>query len=222
VSCERIKRIQSSGVKPIQSNENSHSALLSDVDKWCLEGFEDEETESFTNAQSLTSESTEDMVESNHLFTSKARSADVLRQRKLKKQRLRLAAEKFNEKPLNHDWVRFAADLSLLPKIPIGTEPTSGGAGAGLCDARNIALFLKSTPGLGKTQIGEYLSRGPWDKYPFHAEVLKEYVNTFDYGSTSFVEALRLFLGQFRLPGEARCIDRLMEAFSTRILVFWE
>lgn len=30
----------------------------------------------------------------------------------------------------------------------------------------------------------------------------------------AFDKALRLFLGHFRLPGEAQCIDRLMEAFA--------
>lgn len=32
--------------------------------------------------------------------------------------------------------------------------------------------------------------------------------------------ALRVFLGQFRLPGEAQCIDRLMEAFAGRLFQY--
>lgn len=39
----------------------------------------------------------------------------------------------------------------------------------------------------------------------------------FDFGGMSFSGALRLFLSRFRLPGEAQCIDRLMEAFATRL-----
>mmetsp|Transcript_20608 Transcript_20608/g.29575 ORF Transcript_20608/g.29575 Transcript_20608/m.29575 type:complete len:1961 (+) Transcript_20608:126-6008(+) len=243
---------------------------LSDVDRWCLEGDDDDndsphspvselnkklpskltvESSSGTEmirtgsvsrstgdlreavvrpvqmVRSVTDESTSPSVdeedESEFIHLARAKTAEILRQRKLKKQRLRLASEKFNEKPLSSDWVRFAADLSLLPKIQIGAESTGGGAGAGLCSAKDIAEFLKNTPGLGKTQVGEYLSKGPADKYPFHAEVLKEYVNTFTFSSsTSFVDALRNFLGHFRLPGEAQCIDRLMEAFAGRIFSF--
>ena len=48
------------------------------------------------------------------------------------------------------------------------------------------------------------------------------YVNTFDFGNgsnCSFDKALRTFLGSFRLPGEAQCIDRLMEAFATKLFL---
>eukprot|EP01034_Spumella_vulgaris_P022368 gene22368-28490_t len=85
-----------------------------------------------------------------------------------------------------------------------------------LADARSVAEFLRYTPGLGKTQIGEYISKGPHDLYPFHKEVLHEYVKLFDFSgaNSSFDKALRMFLGHFRLPGEAQCIDRIMEAFA--------
>lgn len=33
----------------------------------------------------------------------------------------------------------------------------------------------------------------------------------------NFDSALRLFLGQFLLPGEAQCIDRIMEAFAGKL-----
>lgn len=35
-----------------------------------------------------------------------------------------------------------------------------------------------------------------------------------DESNSAFDKALRLFLSSFRLPGEAQCIDRIMEAFS--------
>jgi len=51
--------------------------------------------------------------------------------------------------------------------------------------------------------------------------VLCEYVNTFDFSKNSSIDnALRVFLGYFRLPGEAQCIDRLMEAFASRLFEF--
>lgn len=227
-SCEQMNQYKLSVQSSTPTAVKQNSDTLSDVDKWCLEGVEEEDEDIHTNSQSklfspLTpnSANSEDDFDLDLLVSARAKSAEILRQRRLKKQRMRLAAEKFNEKPLGHEWVRFAADLSLLPKIQIGMEANSKGAGAGLCEARHIAQFLKTTPGLGKTQVGEYLSRGPVDKYPFHAEVLQEYVNTFDFSpSTSFVEALRIFLGHFRLPGEAQAIDRLMEAFAARVFAF--
>jgi golgi-specific brefeldin A-resistance guanine nucleotide exchange factor 1 len=144
----------------------------------------------------------------------------VLRQRKLKKQRLRLAAEKFNDKPLKSEWIKFALELGILqPYSNASPKHDSKTESPPLADAKSVAKFLKNTPGLGKTQVGEYLSKGPPDIYPFHAEVLKAYVATFDFSGkySSFDKALRTFLGHFRLPGEAQCIDRLMEAFAGKL-----
>jgi hypothetical protein len=155
------------------------------------------------------------------LALARSKTAEVLRQRKLKKQKLRMVSEKFNEKSLSGEWIRFASELGLLP--PISATAEEGKGGANLVSAKAIAKFLKSTSGLDKSKIGEFISKGPKDLYPYHAEVLKEYVNTFDFSSNSkthagaFVKALRTFLGSFRLPGEAQCIDRLMEAFANRL-----
>ena len=49
---------------------------------------------------------------------------------------------------------------------------------------------------------------------------MRHYVDTFDFGAGSkctFDKALRTFLGSFRLPGEAQCIDRLMESFASKL-----
>lgn len=42
---------------------------------------------------------------------ARSKTTEILRQRKLKKQRLHLAAEKFNEKPLKADWIHFSLGL---------------------------------------------------------------------------------------------------------------
>ena len=127
------------------------------------------------------------------VLQSRARHAELLRQRKLKKQKYKLAAEKFNKKPLKSDWVRFAMDLGILEPTPpaatsvgseelaksdlklVVTEPLTG------IDAAAIARFFRRTPGLGKTEVGEYISKGPPEQYPFNALVLREYVKTFDF-----------------------------------------
>ena len=105
----------------------------------------------------------------------------MLRQRKLKKQRLKMIAEKFNEKPLKADWIDFASDLNLMPKSCVDSFNKFNTKGANFspdeiqlfqADAKSIATFLKVTPGLGKTQIGEFISKGPKDLYPFNNMVI--------------------------------------------------
>lgn len=161
-----------------------------------------------------------------------------MRQRKLKKQRLRIAAEKFNSHPLKTEWIRYALELNLVSYAKQHLIHNNSGVKSSntsnlgmssskydkndflnTIDPSSVAKFLRNTPGLGKTQIGELISKGPPDIYPFHAALLKEYVGTFDFHGkyASFSNALRLFLGHFRLPGEAQCIDRIMEAFAHRL-----
>ncbi|CAM9376279.1 unnamed protein product, partial [Discosporangium mesarthrocarpum] len=131
------------------------------------------------------------------LEQARARTAEVLQQRKKMKRRLSLAAERFNTG--EKGWLEYAQELGLL-KTPATPH----------C----VAKFLKETVMLDRSMLGEYLSKGPQERYPFNAEVLKEYVKLFHMSDKSFVNALRAFLKEFRLPGEAQCIDRLMEAFA--------
>ena len=137
-------------------------------------------------------------------WLSKARhhTSLALRERKLRKRRIAKAAVEFNEQSKDKVWIAAIERLGLLP-----TPAT----------AKSIASFLYSTPKLDKTKIGLYLSKGPKEKYPFHSEVLDCFASLFNFHGMSFSEAMRTFLGSFRLPGEAQCIDRLMEAFATRL-----
>ncbi|KAJ3348250.1 Protein transport protein sec71 [Entophlyctis luteolus] len=79
-------------------------------------------------------------------------------------------------------------------------------------DVQTVAAFLKNTSGLSKAGIGSYL--GEID--PFCVKVMHAFVDTLDFTGVGFVEALRMFLQTFRLPGEAQKIDRLMEKFADR------
>ncbi|CAM9476739.1 unnamed protein product, partial [Sphacelaria rigidula] len=119
------------------------------------------------------------------LERARARTAEVLQERKKMKRRLGLAAERFNTG--SKGWLEYAQELALIP------TPATPAA---------TAMFLKRTVMLDKSMLGEYLSRGPPDKYPFNAKVLEEYVKLFDMREKTFVEALRAFLKEFRLPGE--------------------
>ncbi len=44
----------------------------------------------------------------------------------------------------------------------------------------------------------------------------KQYIQTFDFRGMKLVDALRLFLESFRLPGESQKIERLVETFAAR------
>ncbi|KAI0494704.1 hypothetical protein KFK09_024847 [Dendrobium nobile] len=75
-----------------------------------------------------------------------------------------------------------------------------------------IAVFLKSTPGLNKAFIGDYL--GEREGLPL--KVMHAFVDSFEFQGMDFDEAIRSFLQGFRLPGEAQKIDRIMEKFAQR------
>jgi brefeldin A-inhibited guanine nucleotide-exchange protein len=67
-------------------------------------------------------------------------------------------------------------------------------------------------------QIGDFVG----ERDDFNIAVMHAYVDQVDFSSinksrnTAFLDALRIFLGSFRLPGEAQKIDRLMEKFAQR------
>ncbi|XP_020576341.1 brefeldin A-inhibited guanine nucleotide-exchange protein 2-like [Phalaenopsis equestris] len=76
--------------------------------------------------------------------------------------------------------------------------------------AEEIASFLKSTSGLSKILIGDFLG----EREEFSLKVMHAYVDTFDFHGMEIDEAIRAFLHGFRLPGEAQKIDRIMEKFA--------
>ena len=177
---------------------------------------------------------------------ARVRDAEVLRQRKLYKQQLRLIADTFNDRPLKPDWLKLAVSKKMVEpacaeeveihvkedatmatafalavekgaRPPVRVEKSDRALSA-VANARSVALFLKNTYGLGKSQVGEFISKGPAEAYPFHQLVLREYVRSFTFPpGYGFAESMRAFLGHFRMPGEAQCIDRLLEAFAAHL-----
>ena len=76
-----------------------------------------------------------------------------------------------------------------------------------------IAAFItRYCQDLDKTQTGDYLGEGK----DFNIAILHAFVDTNQFTEIDFIAALRGFLGQFRLPGEAQKIDRIMEKFAER------
>ncbi|KIM60207.1 hypothetical protein SCLCIDRAFT_962166 [Scleroderma citrinum Foug A] len=78
----------------------------------------------------------------------------------------------------------------------------------------DIARFLLTADGLSKSMIGGYLGEG--DKK--NLAVMHAFVDFLDFRTLGFLDALRLFLQKFRLPGEAQKIDRFMLKFAERYL----
>ena len=138
----------------------------------------------------------------NWLSNARMHTSLALRERKLHKRRIAKAVVYFNERSKDKEWIEESQRLGILPTH---VTPSS------------IATFFYTTPNLDKVKVGLYLSKGPKEIHPFHANVLKCFASLFDFRGMSFSEALRVFLGSFRLPGEAQCIDRLMEAFAVRL-----
>jgi brefeldin A-resistance guanine nucleotide exchange factor 1 len=66
-------------------------------------------------------------------------------------------AERFNSDESLKKFIPFAQELDLLP-FPVA-------------DGASVASLLKTTPGLDKAQVGQFIGKGPPDKYPLHATV---------------------------------------------------
>jgi Sec7-like guanine-nucleotide exchange factor len=76
----------------------------------------------------------------------------------------------------------------------------------------DIVNFFKTVPSLDKTLIGDYLG----EDVEINKEVLYEYIDSYEFTNMNFVEAIKLMLSGFRLPGEGQKVDRIMEKFGEK------
>lgn len=77
-------------------------------------------------------------------------------------------------------------------------------------NASAVAHWLLHEEGLGRGMIGEYL--GSPDK--FNLAVLEHYVKIQQLHVLPFIQAMREFLSNFRIPGEAQKIERILDVFA--------
>lgn len=112
---------------------------------------------------------------------------------KAHKSTLEAAVAEFNRKP--EKGVNYLVEYKLVDR-----------------NAKAVAQFLRTAPGLNKTMIGDYL--GQHEDFPL--SVMYAYVDDFNFSGLKFDQAIREFLKGFRLPGEAQKIDRIMEKFAER------
>ncbi|XVF44672.1 hypothetical protein PTKIN_Ptkin02bG0142900 [Pterospermum kingtungense] len=127
-------------------------------------------------------------------MNSELSDAATLEQRRAYKIELQKGVSLFNRKPSKG--VEFLINMK-----KVGNSP------------EEVAFFLKNnTTGLSETMIGDYLG----EREEFALRVMHAYVDSFNFKSMDFGEAIRFFLRGFRLPGEAQKIDRIMEKFAER------
>lgn len=76
----------------------------------------------------------------------------------------------------------------------------------------SIAKWLSEAEGLDLAAVGDYLGEGD-EK---NIATMHAFVDELDFSKKSLVDALRVFLQKFRLPGEGQKIDRYMLKFAER------
>ncbi|OBA14432.1 uncharacterized protein OGAPODRAFT_42654, partial [Ogataea polymorpha] len=82
-----------------------------------------------------------------------------------------------------------------------------------ISDVSEVSKFLFEKSGrIDKKKLGELLAK------PSNTELLKEFVKLLDFRNLRPDEALRMLLNNFRLPGEAQQIERIVEAFNERYI----
>eukprot|EP00117_Sycon_ciliatum_P033498 scpid49648/ scgid25767/ IQ motif and SEC7 domain-containing protein 3 len=77
-------------------------------------------------------------------------------------------------------------------------------------DASSVANWLLHESGVSRWAIGEYLGC----PNSFALDVLEHYVSVQKLYKYSFVLAMRNFMSNFRIPGEAQKIERILEVFA--------
>ncbi|CAF3574167.1 unnamed protein product [Rotaria sordida] len=120
-------------------------------------------------------------------------SQDDLKKMKHDKKLFRQGTELFNQNP--------SSGLKFLQENNLLSNPL---------DINEIVKYLKDNPLLDKKTIGDYLSNRK------NIHVLEQYVKTFNFEDMRIDEALRIYLSEFRLPGEAPLIGVLLEHFAAR------
>ncbi|KAL8699180.1 MAG: hypothetical protein Q9224_001529 [Gallowayella concinna] len=129
---------------------------------------------------------------------SKPRTEGYPDRKELQEQRARKkivirGAARFNEHP--------KSGIAFLASQGIIDDPDN---------AHSVASFLRGTTRISKTVLGDFLSKKA------HDQLLRAFMDLFDFNGKRVDEALRELLNSFRLPGEAPLIERIVEVFSEK------
>lgn len=116
-----------------------------------------------------------------------------LREQHARKKVVIRGATKFNESP--------RAGIAYLASQGIIDDPDN---------AHSVASFLRGTTRISKAVLGDFLSKKT------NEQLLRAFMDLFDFNDKRVDEALRELLNSFRLPGEAPLIERIVEVFSEK------
>jgi len=127
------------------------------------------------------------------------------------------AAKQANDEAANFDDKRKEKHIIVKGLEMFADNPSSGVkyfVSKGYCEmtAASVAKFFHEFKGLGKNSIGQYIGRSK----TFNKEVLNAFTDYLDFEAASYIEAIRMFLNAFRLPGEAGMIVPIMEKFAEK------
>lgn len=75
-----------------------------------------------------------------------------------------------------------------------------------------VGRFLRECRRLNKAVLGQFLAR------PANQEILEHFIKEFDFSHMRMDEALRTFLCSFRLPGESRQIELIIDKFAAQFM----
>jgi brefeldin A-resistance guanine nucleotide exchange factor 1 len=75
---------------------------------------------------------------------------------------------------------------------------------------RHIAQFLQGSARIDKKVLGDFISKGQ------NQDILREFIDAFDFAGLRTDEALRQLLYTFRLPGESQLIERIVTVFCQK------
>ncbi|KAH8688058.1 hypothetical protein BGZ61DRAFT_452678 [Ilyonectria robusta] len=120
-------------------------------------------------------------------------SPDALKEQRRRKKIITKGANMFNEKP--------KAGLGYLE---------AQGIIENAADPVAVAKFLKGTSRVSKKVLGDFLSKRG------NEEILKAFMDVFEFSGKRVDEALRLLLESFRLPGESPLISTIVERFAEK------
>lgn len=111
-----------------------------------------------------------------------------------RKQRETLVADTFNKSP--KDGVKAMIEQKLVKD---DSPP-------------EIGRFLRECRRLNKAVLGQFLAK------PANQEILGYFIQEFDFSNMRMDEALRSFLCSFRLPGESRQIELIIDKFAAQFM----
>ncbi|GET92315.1 hypothetical protein, conserved [Leishmania tarentolae] len=113
------------------------------------------------------------------------------------------------------------ADAAAAPRAPVeaaeaSTAPIASDVDVSmLLSARKVATFLRGKEEyLDKMVLGDYFAK--CFRRPSSRVVFEEWIGLHDFSGKTLDEALRLFLGGFKLLGEAQVVDKTMELFAAQ------